>query len=62
MAPMEVIWLLLVKIQPLPATLWLPTFHPYRSASGIGYTSKKLSKIAGNSDSYPVYSRHSELL
>ena len=28
---------------------------PYRSASGIGYASKKLSKMAGNTASYPVY-------
>ena len=24
MAPMDAIWLFLVKTQPLPATLWLP--------------------------------------
>ena len=34
---------------------------PYRSASGIGYASKKLSKMMNISASYPVYSRHSEL-
>ena len=38
-----------------------PTLPPYRSASGIGYVSKKLSKMAGNSTSYLVYNRHSEL-
>ena len=43
MAPMDTIWLLSVLTQPLPTTLWLPT-HPYRSASGIGYASKKLPK------------------
>ena len=39
----------------LPSTL-----PPYSNASGIGYTSKK-SKMAGNSATYPVYSRCSEL-
>ena len=47
MTPMDVIWLFLVKMQPLPATLWL-----CMSATGIGYASKKLSKMAGNSASY----------
>ena len=42
MAPMDAIWLVLLKMEPLPATLWLPTHPPsYRSATGIGYTSKK---------------------
>ena len=39
-----------------------PTLPPCRSASGIGYTSKKLSKMAGNPASYPVYSRYNEIL
>ena len=48
MAPMDTIWLFSVH------TLWLPiTLHPYRNACGIGYTIKKLSKMAGNSASYP---------
>ena len=34
-------------VAPYPPTLLL-----YRSASGIGYTSKQLSKMAGNSASY----------
>ena len=29
------------------------TLPPYRSAAGIGYASKKLSKMAGNLASYP---------
>ena len=37
MAPMDAIWLLSVWT----ATLWLSaTLQPYRSACGIGYTSK----------------------
>ena len=54
MTPMDAIWLVLVKTWPLPATLWLPTHPPPShpacgSATDIGYTSKKLSKMAGNS-------------
>ena len=37
------------------------TLPPYRSASGIRYTSKKLSKMVSNSASYSVYTRQSEL-
>ena len=44
MAPIGVIWLFLVKMQPLPATFWLPTLPPCRSVSGIGYTSKNYLK------------------
>ena len=33
-----------------------PNTHPYISACGIGYASKKLSKMAGNSASYPFNS------
>ena len=44
------------------ATCLPPTLSPYRSASGIGYASKKLSKMAGNPASYPVYSRYNQLL
>ena len=38
-----------------PATLWLSTTShppPYRSASGIGNTNEKLSKMASKSASY----------
>ena len=34
---------------------------PYRSTSGVCYASKKLSKMTGNSASYPVYSKLNEL-
>ena len=34
----------------------LPTLSPYRSANGIGYTSKKLSKMVGKSAGYPFNS------
>ena len=65
MAPMEVIWLFLVWRCSLYAPLVAPclplTVPAYRSADGIGYTSKKLSKMAGNSTGYPVYSRHGDL-
>ena len=33
-----------------------PTLHPYRSACGIGHTSKKLFKMVGNSATYPFNS------
>ena len=56
MAPVDAIWLVLVKTELLPATSWLPTHpppsHPVRSATGIGYASKKLSKMVGNLASY----------
>ena len=39
-----------------------PIILPYRSASGIGYASTKLSKMVGSPASYPVYSRYNELL
>ena len=51
------IWLFSVQTQPLPATLWLPAcphLPLYKGDSGIGYTSKKLSKMAGNSASHPL--------
>ena len=57
MAPMDANWLFSVLTQPLPATLWLPTHplpSPYRNVNGIGYASKKLSKMAGKSASYPL--------
>ena len=37
------------------------TLPLYRSASGNSYTSNKHSKMVGNSASYPVYSRNSQL-
>ena len=45
MALMDAIWLLLVETyiafaRHFVATLLLPTFPPYKSATGIGYTSK----------------------
>ena len=38
------------------ATYLLLTLSPYSNVSGIGYGSKKLSKMAGNSASYPLNS------
>ena len=35
---------------------------PHNSASGTGYASKKLSKIAEIPASYPMHGRYSELL
>ena len=53
MAPMDAIWLVLVKTEPLPTTSWLPAHPPpCGNATGIGYASKNLSKMAGNLASY----------
>ena len=52
MAPLDVIWLVLVKTYPLPAIWWLHTLPSSRSTSGIAYASKQLSKIVGSSASY----------
>ena len=54
MTPMDAIWLILVKTYRLcpPLCDYPPTLPPYRSASGIGYASKKLSKMASNLASY----------
>ena len=59
MAPMDVIWLFSVKslkvvafAHHFEATGPPPTLPPYRSAIGIGYTSKKQSKMVGNLASY----------
>ena len=58
MTPMDAIWLVLVKTHAVAfaphfvATHPPPTLPPCRSATGIGYASKKLSKMAGNSASY----------
>ena len=61
MAPLVVISLFLVNTY-FVATHPPPTFPPCRSATAIGYASKKLSKMAANPASYPVYSRYNELL
>ena len=56
MVQMDTISLFLVPIQPSPATRWVPTIlHPC-SACGIGYIDKNLSKMTGNSASYPFNS------
>ena len=57
MAPMDAIWLVLLRHSLCPPLYGylptpIPTLPPYRSATGIGYVSKKLSKMAGNSASY----------
>ena len=55
-APMEVIWLFSKNIAFACHCVahYLPPTHskPYRSASGIGYTNKKPSKMVDNSASY----------
>ena len=40
LAPIDAIWLFSVQMYPSPATLWLPTLHPYRSTCGIGIARK----------------------
>ena len=54
--PMDVIWLVLVKTEPLPATLWLSTHpspsHPVGVLLLLATLVKKLSKMAGNLASY----------
>ena len=56
MAPMDAIWLVLVKTEPLPTTSWLPTHPPSSHPVGVllvlGTPVKKLSKMAGNLASY----------
>ena len=56
MAPMDAIWLVLVKTEPLPATSWLPTHPPPSHPVGVllvlATPVKKLSKMAGNLASY----------
>ena len=60
MAPMDAIWLVLVKTEPFPATSWLPTHHPPSHSVGVllvlATPVKKLSKMAGNLASYSPYS------
>ena len=66
MAPWVVISLFLVKTLPLPATSWLPAHPPPSHPVGVllllATPVKKLSKMAGNPASYPVYSTYNELL
>ena len=56
MTPMDVIWLVLLKTLPLPATSRLPTCPPPSHPVGVllvlATQVKKLSKMAGNSASY----------
>ena len=58
MAPMDAIWIFLVWTYPLPATSWLPTIplHPIEVLVVLATSVKKLSKMAGNSASYPFNS------
>ena len=53
MAPMDAIFFFAVQMWHLPNNSWL-ILAPYKSAGGIGYASTELSKIAGNSASYPL--------
>ena len=50
----------------LPTNSWLPAlpppFHPIGVLVVLAMPVIKLSKMVGNSISYPVYSRYSELL
>ena len=50
---MDAIWLVLVKMEPLPATSWLPT-HSVGVLVVLATPVIKLSKMAGNPASYPV--------
>ena len=56
MAPMDAISLVLVKMEPLPATSWLPAHPPPSHPVGVllvlATPVKKLSKMAGNLASY----------
>ena len=65
MAPMDTIWLFLVKdvafAHHFVATCPSSTLPPSRSASSIGYTSKKYLKWQAQLNSYTMYSRHSKL-
>ena len=60
MASIDAIWLVLVKMWPLPATSWLPTHplpsHPAGVLPVLATLVKKLSKMAGNSASYSTNS------
>ena len=52
MAPMDAIWLVLVKTEPLPSTLWLPAHPPPSHPVGVllvlAMPVKKLYKMVGN--------------
>ena len=56
MAPVDAIWLVLVKTELLPATSWLPThfppYHPVGVLLVLAMPVEKLSKMAGNLASY----------
>ena len=53
MPAMDAIWLVLVKTELLPATLWLPAHpHPVGVLLVLATPVKKLSKMAGNLASY----------
>ena len=56
--PMDAIWLVLVKTDPLPATSWLsthpPSSHPVGVLLLLATPVKKLSKMAGNLSSYSL--------
>ena len=51
MAPMDAIWLFSVYMQPLSATLWLPTYplpsHPIGVLVVLAMPVKELSKNGG---------------
>ena len=56
MAPMDAIWLVLVKTEPLPATSWLPTHslpsHPVGVLLVLATPVKNYLKMVGNLASY----------
>ena len=54
MTPVDAIWLFLVKMQPLSATLWLPALPPYIGVLVVLATPENnyLVKMAGYSASY----------
>ena len=54
--PVGVLVVLATPVNQFMATHPPPTLLPYSNASGIGYGIKKLSKMAGNSASYPLNS------
>ena len=59
MVPMDAIWLFSEGVafaSHFMANWQPPTLPPCRSASSIGYTNEKLSKMAGNSASYSLNS------
>ena len=56
MTLMDAIWLVLVKMQPSPATSWLPACPPPSHLIGVllvlATPVKRLSKVGGNSANY----------